>query len=94
MPRSSTDQLLVAVIVRRECRLGAGGCLPSRAASRKSGPGGGRRAGYPATYLLPFVMAASPTGRELATWALFVGMMTVLYVQSNVIAINPVLSSQ
>jgi len=51
-------------------------------------------AGYPATYLLPFVMAASPTGRELATWALFVGMMTVLYVQSNVIAINPVLSSQ
>lgn len=48
-------------------------------------------AGYVATYLLPFVMAPAPSGRELASYALFVGVIMAVYVQSNMLAVNPVL---
>lgn len=48
-------------------------------------------AGYLATYLLPFVMASAPSGRDLAAYALFVGVIAAVYIQSNMLAVNPIL---
>jgi hypothetical protein len=52
---------------------------------------GSEVAGYLATYLLPFVMATSPSARDLAAYALFLAVMACVYVQSNMVAINPLL---
>ncbi len=42
-------------------------------------------AGYLATYLLPFVTAAEPTGRDLIGYAIFLAVAAVLYVRSEMI---------
>lgn len=52
---------------------------------------GSEVAGYLATYLLPFVMVSAPDGRDLAAYALFLLVTASIYVQSNMIAINPML---
>lgn len=52
---------------------------------------GSEVAGYLSTYLLPFVMVASPTGRDLWAYGLFFLVTACVYVQSNMLAINPLL---
>jgi hypothetical protein len=52
---------------------------------------GAEVAGYLATYLLPFIMVSNPSGRELVSYALFLLVIAVVYLQSNMLAINPLL---
>ncbi|MEX0985140.1 MAG: hypothetical protein WD096_08830 [Actinomycetota bacterium] len=47
-------------------------------------------AGYVATYLLPFVTVPEPSGRDLMAYALFVLVLGVVYVHSDMLQINPV----
>jgi hypothetical protein len=48
-------------------------------------------AGYLATYLLPFVTASNPSTRDLLAYAGFIVIAAVIYVQSEMLAINPLL---
>lgn len=46
-------------------------------------------AGYVATYLLPFLTVAQPSGRDLL--ATFLAVSGIIYVRTSMVAINPVL---
>jgi hypothetical protein len=48
-------------------------------------------AGYLATYLLPFLTVAEPTGRDLAAYGLFLAVSGLVYVRSEMAQINPTL---
>lgn len=48
-------------------------------------------AGYLATYLLPFVMVPEPSARELVAYILFLVIVGVVYVRSNMTQVNPLL---
>lgn len=48
-------------------------------------------AGYLAAYLLPFVTGSDPSGLDLAAYGLFLFVAGVIYVQSEMIQINPTL---
>jgi len=52
---------------------------------------GAEVAGYLATYLLPFVTVAEPSARDIAGYAFFLAVVGVVYVQSDMVQINPVL---
>lgn len=50
---------------------------------------GAEVAGYLATYLLPFVTVAQPSGRDLAAYGLFIGVTCLVYIRSEMVQINP-----
>jgi hypothetical protein len=52
---------------------------------------GGEVGAYILTYMLPFLTIASPTWRETLTYALFIVVVAIIYIRSNLIFINPVL---
>lgn len=52
---------------------------------------GSEVAGYLATYLLPFLTVAEPSHGDLAAYALFLFVAGLVYVQSEMIQINPLL---
>jgi hypothetical protein len=48
-------------------------------------------AGYMATYLLPFVTVAEPSGRDLLAYGAFLAVACLVYVRSEMVQINPVM---
>ncbi len=48
-------------------------------------------AGYLATYLLPFLTVAEPTGRDIAAYAIFLLVTGIVYVRSEMAQVNPTL---
>jgi len=48
-------------------------------------------AGYLATYLLPFVAVAEPHRRDLIAYGLFLLILAIVYVRSDMLQINPTL---
>jgi len=52
---------------------------------------GAEVAGYLATYLLPFLTVTEPSGRDLGAYFLFLLVVGVVYVQSEMVQINPLL---
>lgn len=52
---------------------------------------GSQVAAYLATYLLPFLPITQPTGSDLAAYALFLVVVAVIYIQSDMAEINPTL---
>lgn len=52
---------------------------------------GGDVAGYLATYLLPFVVVAEPTRRDVTAYLLFVLLVGVIYTRSSLLSVNPLL---
>jgi hypothetical protein len=48
-------------------------------------------AGYMATYLLPFLTVAEPTGRDIAAYAIFLLVTGLVYVRSEMTQVNPTL---
>jgi hypothetical protein len=45
--------------------------------------------GYLASYLLPFVTVATPQGRDLVAYVLFLLVALVIYVRSDLVRVNP-----
>jgi len=52
---------------------------------------GAEVAGYLATYLLPFVTVTEPSARDIAAYVSFLAVVGVVYVQSDMVQINPLL---
>jgi hypothetical protein len=52
---------------------------------------GAEVAGYLATYLLPFVTAPEPSPRDLIAYGLFLAVVGVVYVRSDMLQINPLI---
>ncbi len=52
---------------------------------------GAEVAGYLATYLLPFVTVTEPSTRDIVGYGLFMVVVGIVYVQSNMVQINPLL---
>jgi hypothetical protein len=52
---------------------------------------GAEVAGYLATYLLPFVVVPDPSASDLIAYALFLAIAGAVYVQSDMLQINPTL---
>jgi len=48
-------------------------------------------AGYLATYLLPFLTIAEPTGRDVAAYVIFLLVTGLVYVRSEMTQVNPTL---
>lgn len=51
---------------------------------------GSESSGYLVSYLLPFVTVATPSGRDLAGYGLFLIVALVIYIRSNLVQVNPV----
>jgi hypothetical protein len=47
-------------------------------------------AGYLASYLLPFLTVAEPANPEVVAYAIFLGVAAIVYVQSDMLQINPI----
>lgn len=52
---------------------------------------GDQVAGYLATYLLPFLTVAEPGWRDIISYTLFLVIVAVVYVRSDLVHINPTL---
>jgi peptidoglycan/LPS O-acetylase OafA/YrhL len=52
---------------------------------------GAEVAGYLATYLLPFVTVTEPSARDIAAYVAFLAVVGIVYVQSDMVQINPLL---
>jgi hypothetical protein len=52
---------------------------------------GGDVAGYLATYLLPFVTVSTPSVRDVVVYSIFVIIVGIVYIQSEMMQINPLL---
>ena len=52
---------------------------------------GAEVAGYLATYLLPFVTVPQPSGRDIVAYGLFLLVVGIVYIQSDMVQINPLL---
>jgi hypothetical protein len=52
---------------------------------------GAEVAGYLATYLLPFVTVTEPSARDIGAYSSFLVVVGVVYVQSDMVQINPLL---
>lgn len=52
---------------------------------------GAEVAGYLATYLLPFVTVSDPSGRDIAAYLGFILVSGIIYVQSEMMQVNPLL---
>jgi hypothetical protein len=52
---------------------------------------GGDVGAYILTYILPFLTVAEPSAREIAAYALFICVVAIVYIRSNLIFINPLL---
>jgi hypothetical protein len=52
---------------------------------------GAEVAGYLATYLLPFVTVTEPSSRDIAGYVFFLVVVGIVYVQSDMVQINPLL---
>jgi len=48
-------------------------------------------AGYLVAYLLPFLPLGEPTARDIAAYILFIALVGIIYVRSELIHINPLL---
>jgi hypothetical protein len=51
---------------------------------------GAEVAGYIATYLLPFVTVAEPSNADVVGYLIFLAVAAVVYVQSDMLQINPI----
>ena len=51
---------------------------------------GSEVAGYLASYLLPFLTLAEPANPEVVAYLIFLGVAAVVYVQSDMLQINPI----
>ena len=51
---------------------------------------GGEVSGYLASYLLPFITAATPTVRDLIGYGIFLLVAAVIYVRSDLVRVNPI----
>jgi len=51
---------------------------------------GNEVAGYLVAYILPFLMAPTPSGGELAQYGLFLAVVGVIYARSSLLYINPI----
>ena len=70
----------------------AGSLEPHFATAREVYPRGTEAIGYIVTYLIPFLDVDLGDDETLASLALLLGVIGVLYVNSNLIYINPVLN--
>ena len=52
---------------------------------------GGDVAGYLATYLLPFLTVADPPLADVVAYVLFITLVGIIYVQSDMLHVNPTL---
>jgi hypothetical protein len=52
---------------------------------------GSQVAGYLVTYLLPFLVITDPRGADLGAYALFLGIVGLIFVRSDMAEINPTL---
>ena len=52
---------------------------------------GAEVAGYLTTYLLPFLTVTEPSARDIAAYVLFLAVVGIVYVQSDMVQINPLL---
>jgi hypothetical protein len=52
---------------------------------------GAQVAGYLASYILPLLAISKPTWRDLLAYGLFLGLYAVVYVNSDLMQVNPVL---
>lgn len=52
---------------------------------------GSQVAGYLASYILPLLAISEPSWRDLVAYALFLGLYAVVYVNSDLMQVNPVL---
>lgn len=52
---------------------------------------GAEVAGYLATYLLPFLTISEPAPKDLVAYGLFLVVVGIVYVQSDMVQINPLL---
>lgn len=52
---------------------------------------GSQVAGYLVTYLLPFLVITDPRGADLIAYALFLGVVGLIFVRSDMAEINPTL---
>jgi len=47
---------------------------------------------YLVTYLLPFLLAPDPSGTDIVALVLFLCVIAILYIRSNMVYVNPVLA--
>lgn len=83
------------------CALGVAAVIWILLEERAKGPGsykitraedaGAEAAGYLGTYLLPFLTISEPGLTDLAAYALFLGVVFLIYVSSDMIRLNPLL---
>lgn len=52
---------------------------------------GAQVAGYLASYILPLLAISNPTWRDLLAYTLFIGLYAVVYINSDLMQVNPVL---
>ena len=52
---------------------------------------GGEVSGYLATYLLPFVVVAQPSVRDVIAYLIYLAVAMVIYLRSDLIRVNPLL---
>jgi hypothetical protein len=52
---------------------------------------GAEVAGYLASYLLPFVTTSQPSIRDIVAYGMFLGVVGTIYVQSDMLQVNPLL---
>ncbi len=64
---------------------------PSPYTVREVADHGSQVAGYLVTYLLPFLAIADPTASDLAAYSLFLLIVAVIFVRSDMAEINPTL---
>jgi hypothetical protein len=74
--------VVIGVTQRKSERVAAVGSIEDR---------GSDVAGYLAAYLLPFVTVTQPTGADIAGYGVFLTVCAVIYVQSEMVQINPLL---
>jgi len=65
--------------------------IPSEYLVTKVEDQGAEVSGYVATYLLPFVTVSQPSYRDLIGYGVFLLVIAILYVRSEMIQINPTL---
>ena len=69
----------------------SGKTAPEPVTVRDVSDAGPEVAGYLATYLLPFLTVAEPTGRDIAAYVIFLVVTGLIYVRSEMTQINPTL---
>ncbi len=52
---------------------------------------GGQVAGYLATYVLPFVTVSEPSGRDITAYIVFLALLAVVHVNTDLVQVNPLM---